>query len=212
MRRTLAILLLMFSSAFALPGAAMPDPMSDSSAPISYTVRFPAPQTHYVEIEALIPTDGEPAVELMMAVWTPGSYLVREFSRNVEDLTAASESGAPLAIEKTRKNRWRIATSGTPRVRLRYRVYAHEMSVRTNFVDAGFAILNGAPTFITRVGAEHRPHDVRVELPAAWKEAVCALPSGSAGSTSFRAADFDTLVDSPLYAGNATIHRFEVDG
>ncbi len=208
MRRTLAILLLTFSSALALHGDATPDPPS----PIAYTVRFPAPQTHYVEIEALIPTDGEPAVELMMAVWTPGSYLVREFSRNVENLTAASESGTPLAIEKTRKNRWRIATPGTPRVRLRYRVYAHEMSVRTNFVDAGFAILNGAPTFITRAGAEHRPHDVRVELPAAWKEAVCALPSGSAGSTSFRAADFDTLVDSPLYAGNATIHHFAVDG
>jgi len=192
----------------------MPDPMSDPIAPvspISYTVRFPAPQTHYAEIEALIPTDGEPAVELMMAVWTPGSYMVREFSRNVEDLTAATEAGAPLAIEKTRKNRWRIATGGTQRVRLRYRVYSREMSVRTNFVDAGFAILNGAPTFITRAGAEHRPHEVRVELPAAWKQAVSALPPGPDGA-SFRAADFDTLVDSPLYAGNAAIHRFEVDG
>ncbi|HEX3528758.1 MAG TPA: PDZ domain-containing protein [Thermoanaerobaculia bacterium] len=212
MHRILAILLLTFLSAPALRGAALPDPLS----PIAYTVRFPAPQTHYVEIEALIPTDGEPDgdpnIELMMAVWTPGSYLVREFSRNVEDLSAASEAGAPLAVEKTRKNRWRIATGGTQRVRLRYRVYAHEMSVRTNFVDAGFAILNGAPTFITRAGAEHRPHDVRVELPAAWKEAVCALPSGSEGPTSFRAADFDTLVDSPLYAGNAAIHRFAVDG
>jgi predicted metalloprotease with PDZ domain len=184
------------------------------SDPISYVLRFPAPQTHYVEVEALVPTDGEPTVELVMAVWTPGSYMVREYARNVEDLTAATAAGAPLAVEKTRKNRWRIAVRGAPRVRVRYRVYAREMSVRTNFVDAGFAILNGAATFVTRAGAGHRPHDVRVVLPPAWKEAVCALPPPpeDTSAVSFRAADFDTLVDSPLYAGNAALHRFTVDG
>jgi predicted metalloprotease with PDZ domain len=205
--------LLAFSSALALHGAAMSDPLS-------YVLRFPAPQTHYVEVEALIPTDGQPAIELTMAVWTPGSYMVREFSRNVEDLTVATEAGAPLAAEKTRKNRWRIATHGARRVRVRYRLYAREMTVRTNFVDAGFALLNGAATFVTRSGAEHRPHDVRVVLPPAWKEAVSALPpslpspAGPAGTdgTSFRAADFDTLVDSPIYAGNASLHRFEAGG
>jgi len=185
--------------------------------PISYVLRFPAPQTHYVEVEALVPTDGQPAVELMMAVWTPGSYMVREFARNVEDMTAAGETGAALAVEKTLKNRWRIATGGAARVRVRYRLYAREMSVRTNFVDAGFAILNGAATFITRAGSERRPHDVRVVLPPAWKEAICALPSPPDAppgerDIAFRAADFDTLVDSPLYAGNAATHHFTVDG
>jgi predicted metalloprotease with PDZ domain len=177
--------------------------------PISYVLRFPAPQTHYVEVEALIPTDGQPAVELMMAVWTPGSYMVREFARNVEELSAATEAGAPLPVEKTRKNRWRIASKGVPRIRLRYRLYAHEMSVRTNFVDSSFAILNGAATFITRADGGPRPHNVRVVLPPAWKELVCPLPQGDQG---FHAADFDTLVDSPVYAGNAAVHRFEVDG
>ena len=47
--------------------------------PIRYTLSFPAPQTHYVDVVATIPTDGRPEVELMMAVWTPGSYLVREY-------------------------------------------------------------------------------------------------------------------------------------
>src|SRR4029077_15122612 len=56
-----------------LDGADMPEP-------ITYTLRFPAPQTHYVEVEALFPTGGQPALDLRMAVWTPGSYLVREFS------------------------------------------------------------------------------------------------------------------------------------
>ncbi|HEY6552717.1 MAG TPA: hypothetical protein VI669_05145, partial [Vicinamibacteria bacterium] len=112
--------------------------------PISYTLRFPAPQTHYVEVEALVPTEGRAEVELLMAVWTPGSYMVREFARNLEAVTAWSDSGEPLPMTKTSKNRWRVAARG-PKIRVRYRVYAREMSVRTNFVDEGFAILNGAP-------------------------------------------------------------------
>ncbi|MES1241440.1 MAG: PDZ domain-containing protein [Acidobacteriota bacterium] len=183
--------------------------------PISYTLRFPSPQTHYVEVEAIVPTDGLPAIELMMPVWTPGSYMVREFSRNVEDLaamaamTAMAGTGEPLPVSKTSKNRWRVETRGVSRVALRYRVYAREMSVRTNFVDEGFAILNGAATFLTLAGGSHRPHEVRVVLPPQWRSSVCPLPA--TGDT-YRAADFDALVDSPIYAGNAPVYRFEVDG
>jgi predicted metalloprotease with PDZ domain len=194
--------------AASLYGAAMPEP-------ISYTLRFPAPQTHYVEVEALVPTDGLPAIELMMAVWTPGSYMVREFSRNVEGVTAttaADETGEPLPISKTSKNRWRVETRGVPRgtrILLRYRVYSREMSVRTNFVDEDFAILNGAPTFITLAGGTHRPHEVRVVLPPQWRTSVCPLPGAD---NAYQAPDFDTLVDSPIYAGNAPVYRFEVEG
>jgi predicted metalloprotease with PDZ domain len=194
-----------------LDGAEMPDP-------ISYTLRFPAPQTHYVEVLARIPTGGEPAVELMMPVWTPGSYVVREFSRNVEALEAAPaerSAGAPLAVRKTAKNRWRIETGGHPWIAVRYRVYGHEMSVRTNFVDASFALLNGAATFLTPVGLGRRPHEVQVVLPPGWKSVITPLPAGSgtgAGERTYRAVDYDTLVDSPIYAGNAQVHEFEVAG
>lgn len=193
-------------AAGSLYGARMPEP-------ISYTLRFPAPQTHYVEVEASVPTDGQSEVELLMAVWTPGSYLVREYSRNLEAVSAATEEGRPLAIEKTAKNRWRVRTGGEPRIAVRYRVYSREMSVRTNFVDSAFAILNGAPTFLTREGAQDRPHDVRVVLPPDWKLSVSPLPPvPGGGDNTYRADNFDTLIDSPLYAGNATVHRFEVAG
>ena len=81
--------------------------------PIRYVVRFPAPQTNYAEVTATIPADGRADVDLMMAVWTPGSYLVREYARHVEDV-AASNGGVPLAIQKTQKNRWRVTTNGVP--------------------------------------------------------------------------------------------------
>ncbi len=75
--RILALLLVVFVMYSPLSAAAQTAPDSEI-APIRYTVSFPEPQTHYVEVTAAVPTDGRPKVELMMAVWTPGSYLVRE--------------------------------------------------------------------------------------------------------------------------------------
>src|SRR5215216_2666580 len=80
--------------------------------PIRYTLSFPAPQTHYVEVTATVPTGRRADVNLMMAVWTPGSYLVREYARNVEGVTAVGADGRNLDIDKSRKNHWQVATGG----------------------------------------------------------------------------------------------------
>ncbi|MEO6195718.1 MAG: PDZ domain-containing protein [Thermoanaerobaculia bacterium] len=213
-KKTTSLVLALALCSAGLHGARMPES-------ISYTLRFPAPQTHYVEVEALIPTGGHPEVELTMAVWTPGSYLIREYARNVEGISAATERGEPLSIEKTVKNRWRIGTRKAPWIVVRYRVYSREMSVRTNFVDTGFALINGASTFLTLTGAERRPYDVRLELPAEWKVSASPLSrlpgnsaghSGENGAHAYRAEDFDDLIDSPIYAGNARTHPFKVAG
>ena len=182
-------------------------------SPVGYTVRFPAPQTHYAEVEALLPTGGAPSLDTFLPVWTPGSYLVREFARNIEGVTAANPSGTGLTVTATRKNRWRIETGGASDVLLRYRVYCHEMSVRTNWVEEGFALLNGAPTFITLVEDVRRPCEVRLELPAAWKTTMTGMSEAPGGAPHhYLAPDYDTLVDSPILAGNPAVYRFEVDG
>lgn len=185
------------------------------SASIRHTLRFAAPETHYLEVESSFPRPADPHadLELSMAVWTPGSYLIREYSRHVESISAWSEEGAPLPIRKTRKNRWSVSPVGARpgRVIVRYRLYAHDLTVRTNFVEADFALLSGAATFLVPIDGHHLAAQVRIELPGAWRSAVCALPRTEDGEA-FLARDYDQLVDSPIYAGNATIHRFAVAG
>jgi predicted metalloprotease with PDZ domain len=203
LRRSLLVLL---ATTVAVPAVAQ------TREAIKYTLRFPAPQTNYVEVEALVPTEGRPAIDLMMAVWTPGSYLIREYERHVEGVQA-KEGTRALPIEKTVKNRWRITTGGSRAVTVSYRVYAHEMTVRSNWVEADFALLNGAPTYLTLVESGPRPHEVRLELPAAWKTSVTGMPDAPGGAPHhYRAPDYDTLVDCPIVAGNPAIHRFSVDG
>jgi predicted metalloprotease with PDZ domain len=186
---------------------------ADGPAPIRYTVRFPDPRTHYAEIEAIVPTDGAPKVELMMAVWMPGSYLVREFARNVEDFHAKSSDGKDLKWEKTRKNRWGIETEGADSISVSYRVYCREQSVQTNFVEASFALINGGPTFMTLPAGLNRPHEVTIVPAEGWLKSTTGLPDASDGKPHhYVAPDFDTLVDCPIHVGNPATYEFEVDG
>src|SRR5687767_221274 len=99
MTRTLAALACVIVVAMTAPGPTH----AQASDPIRYTLRFPAAHTHYMEVEAVYPTGGRPQVELFMAVWTPGSYLIREYQRHVENIAARGASGA-VAIQKSAKN------------------------------------------------------------------------------------------------------------
>lgn len=186
----------------------------ETLAPIRYSLSFPAPQTHYVEVRARVPTDRRPTVDLMMPVWTPGSYLVRDYSRQVEGVEARGIGDVSLRVTKTAKNHWQVETAGVPVITVSYRVYCREMSERTNWVDNEFALLNGAATYLTlnEPGAT-RAHDVELTLPPRWPRSISALPAVADGRPHhYRAGDFDTLVDSPILAGNPAVYQFAVDG
>jgi predicted metalloprotease with PDZ domain len=189
-----------------------PEP-AGSADPIRYLLQFPAPQTHYIDVEARIPARGVSDVDLKMAVWTPGSYLVREYARQLEELSATGENGQALDFVKVRKNRWRISTGGAAEIRITYRVYSRAMTVQGNWVDGSFALINGAATFLTLAEQGPRPHELRLILPPGWRTSVTGLPAAPGQRPHhYRAADFDTLVDSPIYAGNPSLYEFQVDG
>ena len=216
MRRLLRIVGLLALAGSLTPATAVAS--NEMPAPTVYVVRFPAPAQHVLEIEARLPAPSDGGdLELMMATWTPGSYLIREFARHVERVEAEDVEGRDLEVTKTAKNRWRVSADGAAAV-VRYRLYCRELSVRTNFVEDDFALLNGAATFLVPAGPEGPlpgAFEVRLELPAGWERAVTALPEAPASrprAPAFLAPDYDTLVDSPLFAGTGRLHHFEVDG
>lgn len=180
--------------------------------PVRYIVRFADLLRHYLSVEASIPTDGHSEIEIFLPVWTPGSYLVREYARNIEAISVTDPGGKPLDFAKTHKNRWRIQPGGAPEIRFSYRVYCREMSVRTNWVEDSFALLNGAPTFVTAPDCLNRPHELRLELPPDWKSSLTGLPEASTDAHHYLAENYDALVDSPVLCGNPAVYRFEVDG
>jgi predicted metalloprotease with PDZ domain len=188
-------------------------PLPALQGAVRATLRLPAPQTNRVEVELTAETRGEAAVTFRMPVWTPGSYLVRDFSRHVETLAAFGPDGAPLAVEKSTKNRWVVQTAGVASVTLRYTVYCREMSVRSGFVDRDIAIFAPAAVFVEPLHLPGVPYDVKLERPAAWTGVETGLdPHPSGEIDRWVARDWDELVDSPIVGGTPTTVPFEVQG
>jgi len=177
---------------------------------VEYTIRFSQAKNHYADVEVRCETGGQPQFELMMPTWTPGSYLIREYARHVETISASDSDGAELSVSRSRKNRWMVKCGDAKSVVVKYRLYCNEMTVRTNQVERDFALFNGASTFLSPVGARKQKHQVHIELPDEWKHAICSLPNVDGNKQTFIAEDFDELVDSPILCGNPDIYPFQV--
>lgn len=183
------------------------------SQSIEYTLRFDSAAQHYVDIEMRLvglASTKAGALVLSLPVWTPGSYMVREYARHIDAVHAFDAAGAPLALDKTRKNQWRVTPPTSSDVTVRYRVYGREMTVRTNWIEAEFALINGAPTFLSLPDMAHVPHKVRFVLPQAWKQVVCALQPQA--EHAYVASHFDELVDTPWLLGNPHTQTVHVCG
>lgn len=179
---------------------------------MQYSISFTEAARHTIDVEMIVPTEGKDEVELMMPTWTPGSYLVREYARNIERIEAFRVSdGTPLTISKPTKNRWLVKTDGQSQVIVRYRLYCRELSVRTNWVEKDWAFLTGAGTFLTVPSLQSKTHRVRLLLPNEWPDVASSLKTiDDRDAHTLEAANFDALVDSPILLGVLQIESFTV--
>lgn len=181
------------------------------TAKISYTLTFPEAQAHYVDVEMQISGLKQNSLDLKMPVWTPGSYLVREFARNIETIHASAK-GKTLSIQKTRKNTWHINTTGLPTVTVNYRVYAFEVSVRTSFIDVDHAFLSSADIFIYPAAMFHQPSTIHIIPYKKWDKVSTSLATVNNDIFTLTAPNYDILYDSPIEVGNQDVFSFTTGG
>lgn len=180
---------------------------------ISFELSFSEPQAHYVDVNMILSGLNTDFVDVKMPVWAPGSYLVREFSKNVEQFGVKGASGTEtLPFAKTNKNTWRISTNHNKKITVSYKVYAFEISVRTSFVDDAHAFISPTGVFMYVNGMLNLPSTVTVQPFAGWKRVSTGLEQVKGKSFSFTAPDFDVLFDSPIEVGNQDIFEFEAAG
>lgn len=183
---------------------------------INFTVSMSKPWTHLLEVEMTMNWDQMPAkAELKMPVWTPGSYLVREYARHVQDFSAKDGAGNSLSWDKINKNTWEIDTKGAKEIRVSYKVYANELTVRTNELNDQHAFFTPAALLMFPKGQISAPSTVTVRPYGNWKVAT-GLPeiSGTNGSpaNTFRAENFDILYDSPFEVSDFFEKKFTAGG
>ena len=198
--------------------------MGSTVRAIDYRVNAAQRLAHLFEVTLTIP---EPAAtqQLSLPVWIPGSYLVREFAKHLQQLQA-EQDGQTLAIEQRDKCNWLVTCSPDRPLPLRYQVYAIDNSVRTAWLDAQRGFFNGTSLCLRVHGQETAPHRLTLSpqgLPRDWQAATALTPirASANGFGSYLAADYDELVDSPVMLGHfwsgsfvadGVPHRFVVDG
>jgi predicted metalloprotease with PDZ domain len=176
---------------------------------ISYTVSFPEAQAHYADIEIDIKGLAQNKLDLKLPVWTPGSYLVREFSKNVESFTAQS-GNKPVSVVKTRKNIWQLNTQGLTSVKVKYRFYAFEISVRTAFIDVTHAFLSTSGMFFYPAGGLDLPSTIKIIPYKGWDKVSTSLEMVGNDPFTVKAPNYDILFDSPIEVGNQEVFGFKV--
>lgn len=180
---------------------------------------MPQPTSHYfhveIEVSGLQRKLAGNKLRVSMPVWTPGSYLIREFSRNVLDFKALSlSSNKEIRSEKISKDTWEIETTNEDEVSIKYRVYAFEFTTQTSYLDQDHGLINGASIFMYVRGYEQEPYVLTVKPWQNWRTVTCSLEllSQSGNAISFHVPNFDILVDSPIEVGNQEIREFQVSG
>ncbi len=178
---------------------------------VDYKLSMPKPQNHQFHVEMTLNDFKEKTLDVSLPVWAPGSYLVREFSKNINLVKAFDEKGNPLEVHKKKKNTWTITKGKKSKVIVKYEVYAFELSVRTSFLDLTHGFVSGSGVFMF-VEDHLNVNGILEVLPYEGFSVVStALPSDKNEFT-YTYTHYDHLVDCPIEIGNQEVFDFEAAG
>lgn len=184
---------------------------------IHYTIIPKDPGAHLFEVTLVVDRPAEDGQMFSLPAWIPGSYMIREFARNIVRIRAES-GGKKVALKKVDKHTWRAAPCDG-QLMLVYEVYAWDLSVRAAHLDQTHGFFNGTSVFLSVAGQENLPHVVDVRRPEgdeykAWRVAT-ALPELKAkryGFGTYVAANYDELIDHPVEMGTFELATFKAHG
>lgn len=180
---------------------------------LEYRVAIPQPHTHYFEVEIHVKNYEKNQADFKLPVWTPGSYLIREYPKNVEGFAVVSGSGRDaLPFQKINKNTWRIQNDGTNDFVISYSVYAFEGSVRMSYLDESHAFIMANTLLMYHEDFKDRSSVLHLDIPEHWKKVSTSLSKIEDKENTYYVPDYDILVDSPIEIGNHEIIQFEAAG
>ncbi|OGB21641.1 MAG: peptidase M61 [Burkholderiales bacterium RIFCSPLOWO2_02_FULL_57_36] len=184
---------------------------------IRYSIIPKDAAAHLFEVTLTVESPNPDGQVFILPAWIPGSYMIREFSRNIVQIRAES-GGKKIALKKLDKHAWQAARCDEALV-LRYEIYAWDLSVRTAHLDQTHGFFNGTSVFLRVTGSEDRQHVIDIRRPEgdaykAWRVAT-SMPELNArryGFGTYVAADYDELIDHPVEMGSFALANFDACG
>jgi len=191
-------------------------PLLSHALELTYHLSMPQPNSHYFAVKIDVKGNKANTQEFKLPVWTPGSYLVREFSKNLNQVKAIDINNKELVVNKKTKNAWEIQCAGQENFTIFYEVYAFELSVRTPYLDNTHGFVAGAAVFMYTEATKNQPGLLKVYPHQSFKKVSTALPSADfkteLGCFNFTFEDYDQLVDCPIEIGNQQEFDFMAAG
>jgi predicted metalloprotease with PDZ domain len=187
------------------------------ATPIRYTITSNDPVSHVYDVTITVDKPAAEGQVFSLPAWIPGSYMVREFAKNIVRLHAES-GGKKVAVKKLDKHTWKAAAC-TSALTLSYQVYAWDLSVRTAHLDQTHGFFNGTSVFLAAQGFEQGRHVVDILRPEGdafkrWRVAT-AMPELKArryGFGTYVAQNYDELIDHPVEFGDFALASFKAHG
>ena len=184
---------------------------------IQYTIIPKNLAGHLFEVTVTVAAPADDGQVFALPAWIPGSYMIREFARNIVQIQAES-NGKPVALTKVDKHTWRAApVSGS--LTLQYEVYAWDLSVRAAHLDQSHGFFNGTSVFLRVLGQEELAHEVDIQRPRdpaaeTWRVATAMAELGAKryGFGTYVAANYDELIDHPVEMGDFALGTFKAHG
>lgn len=186
-----------------------------------YIVQIDSPEHNHVKVTIKLerPQEGE-SLKVFLPSWSPGSYLLREYARNVRWFSASQDNGEVLFHAQVAKGTWEIdwvrsdLKKPSKNFEISYELYGKELTVRTLHIDASHAYLHGPNYLMGVVGQDLKNPTIEFRFPPAWSKVSTGLKeiSHERGHFLFTAKDYDELLDCPVEIGCHETDGFMVKG
>ena len=188
---------------------------------IRYSILPKHPAAHIYEVSVTVEKPAADGQRFMLPVWIPGSYMIREFARNIVSIHAFA-NGVPVACAKTDKSTWQCAPCKGP-LTVTYDVYAWDLSVRAAHLDDTHGFFNGTSVFLLAEGFRDETCEIEIKRPIGgqftkWQIASALSAKNAPNGASvkdfgvFVASNYDELVDHPVEMGEFIHATFEACG
>ena len=166
-----------------------------------YTITPANPEAHLYTVELKIAAPSADGQTLKMPAWIPGSYMVRDYARNVVSINATC-AGGDVALEKLDKSTWRAAPCNGELV-VEAEIFAYDPSVRGAHLDNRHGFFNGTAVFLEVMGQSEQPCALKINPPPNQDDWIVATSMERDGAEvygfgGYKAANYDELIDHPV--------------
>ncbi|MCF2855994.1 PDZ domain-containing protein [Pseudoalteromonas sp. SMS1] len=181
-----------------------------SMADVQYRLSITEPEHHLGNVDITFPKSAQAHLDVQLADWRTGRYEILDMANGVRFFEANDSVGNALKWHKVDKNTWRIHFDKPTQVKVSYQVYANELAMRSRHIDDSHAFIDASGFFMYSDSFRQEPVTVALDVPEQWRS-VSGMQFADS-KHSFKADNYDILLDSPIETGINQLHKFKVDG